>query len=123
MSGLGFERTTQDRVLKLFQEQLGYRYLGDWKPQVGSITGSGGWVCRATGFLCRRCAAAGASATPPRATSASTPSCSMTGCWYQLLQLFKPESILQKTADGHGLLMLAAEGITPCESTAFFSLG
>lgn len=34
MSGLGFERTTQDRVLKLFQEQLGYRYLGDWKPQV-----------------------------------------------------------------------------------------
>lgn len=34
MSGLGFERTTQDRVLKQFQEQLGYRYFGDWKPQV-----------------------------------------------------------------------------------------
>lgn len=34
MSGLGFERTTQDRVLKQFQEQLGCRYLGDWKPQV-----------------------------------------------------------------------------------------
>jgi type I restriction enzyme R subunit len=36
MSGLGFERTTQDRVLRLFQEQLGYRYLGDWKDRLGN---------------------------------------------------------------------------------------
>jgi|688.fasta_scaffold00811_21 type I restriction enzyme R subunit len=36
MSGLGFERATQDRVLKLFQEQLGYRYLGDWKDRPGN---------------------------------------------------------------------------------------
>lgn len=24
------ERITQDRVLALFREELGYRYLGDW---------------------------------------------------------------------------------------------
>jgi len=36
MSGLGFERTTQDRVLRLFQEQLGYRYLGDWEHRPGN---------------------------------------------------------------------------------------
>ncbi len=36
MSGLGFERATQDRVLRLFQEQLGYRYLGDWKDRPGN---------------------------------------------------------------------------------------
>ncbi len=24
------ERATQDRVIKLFGEQLGFRYLGDW---------------------------------------------------------------------------------------------
>ena len=35
MSGLGFERATQDRVLRLFQEQLGYRSLGDWKDRQG----------------------------------------------------------------------------------------
>ena len=36
MSGLGFERATQDRVLSLFQEKLGYRYLGDWKERSGN---------------------------------------------------------------------------------------
>jgi type I restriction enzyme R subunit len=36
MSGLGFERATQDRVLRLFQEQLHYRYLGDWKERQGN---------------------------------------------------------------------------------------
>ena len=36
MSGLGFERATQDRVLKLFQKQLGYRSLGDWKDRAGN---------------------------------------------------------------------------------------
>ena len=34
MSGIGPERITQNRVIKLFQEQLGYRYLGDWKERV-----------------------------------------------------------------------------------------
>ena len=36
MSGLGFERATQDRVLRLFQEKLGYRNLGDWKDRAGN---------------------------------------------------------------------------------------
>jgi type I restriction enzyme R subunit len=36
MSGLGFERATQDRVLRLFQDKLGYRYLGDWKDCAGN---------------------------------------------------------------------------------------
>ena len=36
MSGLGFERATQDRVLRLFQEKLGYRYLGNWKVRIGN---------------------------------------------------------------------------------------
>ena len=34
MSGIGPERLTQARVIKLFQEELGYRYLGDWKDRV-----------------------------------------------------------------------------------------
>ena len=33
MSGLGFERATQKRVIKLFDEKLHYRYLGDWKDR------------------------------------------------------------------------------------------
>jgi len=36
MSGLGIERATQDRVLRLFQEKLSYRYLGDWKVRSGN---------------------------------------------------------------------------------------
>ena len=36
MSGLGFERSTQDRVISLFQEKLDYRYLGDWKDRPGN---------------------------------------------------------------------------------------
>ena len=36
MSGLGFERATQDRVLRLFQEKLGYRYLDNWKERSGN---------------------------------------------------------------------------------------
>ena len=28
MSGVGFERATQNRVIKLFTEKLGYRYGG-----------------------------------------------------------------------------------------------
>jgi type I restriction enzyme R subunit len=36
MSGLGFERATQDRVLRLFQEKLGYRNLGDWRERAGN---------------------------------------------------------------------------------------
>ena len=27
------ERTTQNRVVKLFKEQLGYRYLGNWEDR------------------------------------------------------------------------------------------
>ncbi|WP_094585112.1 HsdR family type I site-specific deoxyribonuclease [Synechococcus sp. BO 8801] len=36
MSGIGPERLTQSRVIKLFHEELGYRYLGDWKDRVGN---------------------------------------------------------------------------------------
>ncbi len=30
------ERTTQNRVIKLFREELGYRYLGDWTDRAGN---------------------------------------------------------------------------------------
>ena len=36
MSGVGFERATQNRVISLFQEKLRYRYLGDWKDRQGN---------------------------------------------------------------------------------------
>jgi len=36
MNGLGFERATQNRVLGLFQEKLGYRYLDTWKDRAGN---------------------------------------------------------------------------------------
>ena len=36
MTGIGPERLTQNRVIKLFHEELGYRYLGDWKDRAGN---------------------------------------------------------------------------------------
>ena len=30
------ERATQSRVVRLFREELGYRYLGDWSDRVGN---------------------------------------------------------------------------------------
>ena len=37
MSNVGqIERATQQRVVKLFREQLGYDYLGDWGSRVGN---------------------------------------------------------------------------------------
>ena len=37
MSSIGeLERATQNRVVKLFAEQLGYRYLGNWSERKGN---------------------------------------------------------------------------------------
>ena len=30
------ERVTQNRVIKLFQDQLGYAYLGEWSDRAGN---------------------------------------------------------------------------------------
>lgn len=39
MSDLGkSERATQDRVIALFMDELGYRYLGDWSERPGNST-------------------------------------------------------------------------------------
>lgn len=37
MNGIGQpERVTQDRVIELFRDELGYRYLGDWSDRLGN---------------------------------------------------------------------------------------
>ena len=37
MSNVGqIERKTQDRVVKLFRERLGYEYLGNWEYREGN---------------------------------------------------------------------------------------
>ena len=37
MSKVGLpERATQNRVIELFREELGYRYLGDWTDRAGN---------------------------------------------------------------------------------------
>ena len=36
MSAPRSERATQDRVLRLFRDELGYRYLGDWRDRDGN---------------------------------------------------------------------------------------
>ena len=37
MSDIGKpERVTQDRVIALFKNELGYRYLGDWTDRTGN---------------------------------------------------------------------------------------
>ena len=30
------ERATQDRLIALFRDELGYRYLGDWSDRAGN---------------------------------------------------------------------------------------
>ncbi len=37
MSGIGpSEQATQDRVIALFREELGYRFLGNWSDRAGN---------------------------------------------------------------------------------------
>lgn len=37
MTGIGKpERETQERVIRLFAEELGYRFLGDWSERAGN---------------------------------------------------------------------------------------
>lgn len=37
MSAIGQpKRTTQDRVIALFRDELGYRHLGDWTDRAGN---------------------------------------------------------------------------------------
>jgi hypothetical protein len=43
MSTVGqIEKKTQQRVVRLFREQLGYDYLGDWTERDGSSVGNAG---------------------------------------------------------------------------------
>ncbi len=49
MSSVGQpERATQNRVVKLFEEQLGYTYLDDWQDR--SIPGCGGYQAKQYGI-------------------------------------------------------------------------
>ncbi|WP_295391310.1 HsdR family type I site-specific deoxyribonuclease [uncultured Thiodictyon sp.] len=46
MSNIGQpERTTQDRVIALFRDELGYRHLGDWTDRVGNSHIDEGLLC------------------------------------------------------------------------------
>lgn len=89
MSGLGFERATQDRVLRLFQEQLGYRSLGDWNDRPGNSNIEEGFsapiyavaaaatprsAARSISYAVTPTSAGPASLKP---TAASTPCCAM----------------------------------------------
>jgi len=38
------ERITQNRVVKLFQEELGYTYLGNWKERVDNNNIEKDWL-------------------------------------------------------------------------------
>ena len=52
MSTVGqIERATQNRVVKLFQENLGYDYLGDWQDRDGNSNIEEGFL---RAFLTRR---------------------------------------------------------------------
>ena len=59
MSGIGQpERLTQQRVIALFQDELAYRYLGDWSDRPGNSNIEEGLL---SDYLRR----AGAELTPP----------------------------------------------------------
>lgn len=44
------ERDTQNRVISLFRDELGYRYLGDWTDRYGNNNIEEGLL---TGYLAR----------------------------------------------------------------------
>ena len=40
------ERVTQNRVIGLFRDELGYRYLGDWSDRDGNSNIEGGFLSK-----------------------------------------------------------------------------
>ena len=46
MSSIGQpERATQNRVIALFRDELGYRFLGDWADRTGEVAPFSWTVC------------------------------------------------------------------------------
>ena len=67
------ERATQDRVVALFRDELGYRYLGDWSDRAGNTNIEEGLL---TGHL--------------------------TGAGYSAAQISRALDLLRREADHHG---------------------
>jgi hypothetical protein len=81
------ERATQDRVIALLRDELGYRYLGDWRDRDGNSNVEEGllsaWLSRRGHPPERsapRCASSAASWTSTAARSTATTRRSTTCC-------------------------------------------
>ena len=74
MNGVGQpERETQNRVIALFRDELGYRYLGDWTDRDGNSNIEEGlltaYLTQARLHARRRSAAPSTSCAPRRTTT------------------------------------------------------